>query len=518
MVVPGWITSHDDQFRPPLSGMSGTALDAFGGRPARRRARHDRGRTLAEEAVERNIHPGDCRPHHARAQPVDRRRQGDGPAVLADRRRDDPHHEQPGCPRAHSSSGAGCYASVVTAYSGNSFPSYAPNPIFKQAYESGEVAVEHWSILTLAQRLEAAARGLPAIVTGSVVGSDLAGNQAFSVVDSSLRPRGSPGPPRSRTWPCVTPPCPTPTATWPSPSRCSRGPGGRGRPGGGWWPRWSRSSTTSTSSVTGSRSPPIGCWPWWKRPSAPIPGAATPRASRWPAMARTSRSGSMPPPPPGATSTPGPTSMCWTHRITSAYLDRLGPDRLIGLRLRSDPDSWRQDAAAHPVPADRSYQRLGGGGRPSGPARSRRWWPEHRADAVLAGAGVANLAAWVAVARARAAGRVGVPHRRAGPVGLHPDAGRPLHLQPPGLPRHLHALRRLHGARHGRRRSRGPPPSAAWARPRWTSEGNINSTQLGDGRFLVGSGGANDVVSRAAACAVVTLGRPAAAAGHARPT
>ena len=30
---------------------------------------------------------------------------------------------------------------------------------------------------------------------------------------------------------------------------------------------------------------------------------------------------------------------------------------------------------------------------------------EHRADAVLAGAGVANLAAWVAVARARAAGQ-----------------------------------------------------------------------------------------------------------------
>ena len=38
--------------------------------------------------------------------------------------------------------------------------------------------------------------------------------------------------------------------------------------------------------------------------------------------------------------------------------------------------------------------------------------------------------------------------------------------------------------------------------------GNLNSTQLTDGRFLVGSGGANDVVSRAAACVVVTLGRP----------
>ena len=84
----------------------------------------------------------------------------------------------------------GMVRKVVTAYSGNSFPSYAPNPIFKQAYESGDVAVEHWSILTLGQRLEAAARGLPAIVTGSVVGSDLAANEAFSMVDSEFGPVG----------------------------------------------------------------------------------------------------------------------------------------------------------------------------------------------------------------------------------------------------------------------------------------------------------------------------------------
>ncbi len=55
---------------------------------------------------------------------------------------------------------------------------------------------------------------------------------------------------------------------------------------------------------------------------------------------------------------------------------------------------------------------------------------------------------------------------------------------------------------------RGRSPSVAWARPRWTRVGNINSTRLDDGRFLVGSGGANDVASRAAACVVVTLGRP----------
>ena len=36
----------------------------------------------------------------------------------------------------------------------------------------------------------------------------------------------------------------------------------------------------------------------------------------------------------------------------------------------------------------------------------------------------------------------------------------------------------------------------------------MNSTQLAGGRFLVGSGGANDVASRATACVVITLARP----------
>src|SRR6185312_11075920 len=79
---------------------------------------------------------------------------------------------------------------VVTAYSGNSFPTYNPNPIFRKAYESGAVAVEHWSILTLAQRMEAAARGLPAMVTGSLAGSSMAANDGFTEIDSPLGPLG----------------------------------------------------------------------------------------------------------------------------------------------------------------------------------------------------------------------------------------------------------------------------------------------------------------------------------------
>src|SRR6476646_426783 len=73
----------------------------------------------------------------------------------------------------------GLVRKVITAYSGDSFPTYTPNPIFQQAYSSGAVEVEHWSILTYVQRLEAAARGLPAITTGSLRGSSMAGNADY---------------------------------------------------------------------------------------------------------------------------------------------------------------------------------------------------------------------------------------------------------------------------------------------------------------------------------------------------
>src|SRR6476619_6732125 len=71
---------------------------------------------------------------------------------------------------------------VVTGYSGDTFPNFTPNPWFARAYERGEVEVEHWSFLAFSQRLEAAARGLPAITTRSIVDSSMETNAAYSRV------------------------------------------------------------------------------------------------------------------------------------------------------------------------------------------------------------------------------------------------------------------------------------------------------------------------------------------------
>src|SRR5690242_20018808 len=75
---------------------------------------------------------------------------------------------------------------VVTGYSGDTFPNFTPNPVFAGAYERREVEVEHWSFLAFAQRLEAGARGLPAIVTRSIAGSSMEANDGYARVPTPV--------------------------------------------------------------------------------------------------------------------------------------------------------------------------------------------------------------------------------------------------------------------------------------------------------------------------------------------
>ena len=132
---------------------------------------------------------------------------------------------------------------------------------------------------------------------------------------------------------------------------------------------------------------------------------------------------------------------------------------------------------------------------------------EHRADAVLAGAGVANLAAWVAVARARAAGDPVQLTAELGLWGYTPTPADPYIFNHRVFPRTtlLADASTVLGMVVG---GPGTTTVGCLGAAEVDQDGNLNSTRLGDGRVLVGSGGANDVVSRATACVVVTLGRP----------
>ena len=400
----------------------------------------------------------------------------------------------------------GLLRKVVTAYSGNSFPTYTPNPIFRQAYESGDVEVEHWSILTLSQRLEAAARGLPAAVTGSLVGSSMADNDAFELVDSPFGPLG-----------LLEPLAPDVALV----HAAAADPAGNlvfSEPLlDGLWGAWAaRRGVVATvervlDDIEGLghrvRVPahrvlavveapygahPGGCY----APGLPVRSYGEDIA-HWSAAADAAARDEFDRYVDEWVLGPA------TH---AEYLARIGEEQLVWLEGRSDPMSWKADADATPIVEDTEVTKWETAAS-FGAREVERVVDSIGADAVLAGAGVANLAAWVGVSRARAAGRNVVLTAELGLWGYQPTPADPYIFNQrvfPSTP-YLSDASAVLGMVIG-----GPATTTVGClgAAEVDREGRLNSTELSGGRFLVGSGGANDVASRATACVVVTLARP----------
>ncbi|HUC05683.1 MAG TPA: CoA-transferase [Acidimicrobiales bacterium] len=400
----------------------------------------------------------------------------------------------------------GLVKKVVTTYSGNSFPTYTPNPIFKQAYESGRVEVEHWSILTLAQRMEAAARGLPAAVTGSIAGSSMASNDAFCEVETPLGQLG------------LLAPLAPDVALLHAAAADRDGNLALSEPllEGVWGALAARRGVVATVEkvvesleglghrvrIPGHRvlavveapygAHPGGCY----APGLPVRSYGEDIAF-WNMAAEAAAKGSFD--EFAAEWVLGPA----THE---EYLQRVGEPRLQWLEGRSDPGSWRADAQATPVPDDPHVSRWEHAAV-YGAREVQRVVGDVAAHAVLAGAGVANLAAWVAVARERAAGRRVVLTAELGLWGYEPTPADPYIFNQrvfPSTP-YLSDASAVLGLVIG---GPGTRTVGCLGAAEVDSSGNLNSTELAGGRFLVGSGGANDVASRATACVVVTLARP----------
>jgi len=396
---------------------------------------------------------------------------------------------------------------VVTTYSGDTFPTYTPNPVFQEAYASGAVEVEHWSILTFTQRLEAAARGLPAVVTGSLQGSSMEDNDAFTVADTAFGPVG-----------LVAPLVPDVTLVHGAVAD-TEGNVALSEPllesvWGAWAAR--RGVVATVDGVVDSLE---GLGHRVKIPAHRVLAVVEARFGAH----------------PGGLYAPGlPVRSYgedigfWTEARAAtrrdldawarhwvlepaghdAYLERLGHERLDWLSSRTDPESWRQDAEAHPVdvpavvPPSRWEHAAAYGARELEAVAAAL-----DADAVLAGAGVANLAAWVAVSRARAGGSAIQLTAELGLWGYTPTPADPYifnHRVFPGTPMLADASTVLGMVVGGP----GTRTIACLGAAQVDRDGNLNSTLIPGGPFLVGSGGANDVASRAAACVVVALARP----------
>ena len=329
----------------------------------------------------------------------------------------------------------GLVRKVITGYSGDTFPNFTPNPWFARAYERGEVEVEHWSFLAFTQRLEAAARGLPAVTTRSIAGSSMAENDAYARVDT---PFGEVG---------LLAPLVPDVALLHAPVADRDGNVALHPPllEGVWGALaarrgaivtveqvvddlrpWSHLVRIPAHRVLAVVEAPMGAHPgglytgdlpvdgygedydFWveARAATRAPTTTTTWIRRWVldveiagAVARAARRGA--------------------RRARCGRRPR--PTRGTPTSARTRPISTRRRTRG-------SAPRCGARG--TSPIASTR----SDADAVLAGAGVANLSAWLGVQLARARGCDGAAHRGDRVVGLRRDARGSVRAQPPQLP------------------------------------------------------------------------------------
>lgn len=388
---------------------------------------------------------------------------------------------------------SGCLRKVVSVYSGDSFPVFTPNPVYQQGFR--ELEVEHWSFLTFIQRLRAAATGVPAVVTNSVRGSSMADNDAYAEVDTEFGRVGLVAP-------LVPDVAVLHAAVADREGNLAAAPpvfegfvgalaARRGvlatvervvddlRP-------WSGLVRIPAHRVLAIVEAPFGAHPGGVFPgpdgmALPVRGYAE-DIPFWIDVRDASRRDDFD---------------AWIREWVlepadhDAYLAKLGRARLDGL----------VEKAHHPrrvcPPAPEA-------GAPSPTERAAVWLADllieriaaTGADAVLAGAGLANLAAWDGVARARTGGHEVALTAELGLWGYDPAPGDPYPFSFANFPTSSMLLdtEQILGSFVTSPTTRAIACVGAALVDR---HGNINTTRTDDGTHLVGSGGANDIVTGA---------------------
>lgn len=395
---------------------------------------------------------------------------------------------------------------VVTGYSGDTFPNFTPNPWFARSYEMDEVAVEHWSFLAFAQRLEAAARGLPAIVTRSIAGSSMEDNDGFAYADT---PFGRVG---------MLAPLQPDVALLHAPLADASGNVVLHPPllEGVWGALAARRGVIVTVErvVDDVR-------PWSDLVRIPAHRVLAVVECAFGAHPGGLYTGALPVDGYGedydfwvdaraATRSDAYDQWIddWVLGVDdqAQWLARLGDERLASLKAKAAPDSWHTDEAAYPPDLDAPVNAW-----ECAAVWGARYLAERvharQANAVLAGAGVANLAAWLGVQMAREQGSDVQLTAEIGLWGYDATLADPFVLNHRNFPTAtmLGDAQMVLGALVG---GTGTTTIGCLGGAQVDRFGNINSTHIVPRPFLVGSGGGNDVASTAAENVIVATLTP----------
>jgi acyl CoA:acetate/3-ketoacid CoA transferase alpha subunit/acyl CoA:acetate/3-ketoacid CoA transferase beta subunit len=413
----------------------------------------------------------------------------------------------------------GLIRKAVVSFAGEGYPTPGPSPVIRWAFErEGDFAIENWTMLTISQRLLAGALGVPFLATRSIVGSAMAAENAaagaYAELDDPFNPGARQGVVRAYN------PDITFLHAWAAdqngnavcfPPYQENIYGALAAREGviltahkivstDFIRRHSHLVRVPGEVVLSVSEAPFGSHPYGNF-SQGIP-ELRPYANDYPFM-RAHREAQ------NATEQYDAWLDEWILQVKDqdAYVAKLGRQKIDALYRAAEPDSWREELEGCAAELDTQ--------RAAGPVEvmiiqaareiARRIESQHYRT-VLSGVGQATLMCWLAAHQLRARGVEFTLMAETGMYGFDPRPSDPFLINYRNLPTctmltdvfeslGLHSCGAMNSC------------LAAVGAGQIDKLGNINSTRTASGQFIVGSGGANDIVTAACETVVVAIQR-----------
>lgn len=410
---------------------------------------------------------------------------------------------------AHALALSGAVRKVITGFVGDTFPSPRPNRLYRELAEGRPFEIEMWSLLSYTQRLMAAALGQPFATTGSMLAeTDLRHGKEGSL---HLVPHPE-DPERSVT---LLSPLRPRIALFHGVVADRRGNVVAVPPlGEGAWAAYAATDGVLASVEAIVDDEVIAAMP--DRvviPAARVLGLCEAPLGAHPQSLRTGGLAGV----EGylddyafltdiVTACKDPeTAAAWYEEWVGGveshadYLERLGEERRAALAFPAPPAAPRPPADGSGAPTEQEQLIVLGARAVAELVRERGY------DTLLAGIGTSHMSAWLA---ARLLAADGVQVQVAAELGLQsmdPEAGDVFLFSQ----RHAERSRMLAGVAEtlGGAVAANPRCLGVLSAAEIDPDANINTTLLPDGRWITGSGGANDIAS-SVDCVVVAVASP----------